>query len=102
MHVAALHRQARLSRVDERSPHRRARSHIHVGILEDEHRILSTQLKHHRKQALRRRSRDPLPGRNAAREDQLIDRRTQQRRPGRALADYHLKHVLGHARRVQQ
>ena len=102
MHVAALDRQARLSGIDERSPHRRARSHVHVGIVEHEHGIFPAQLQHHGKQALRRGRRDPLPGRNAAGENQLVDRRTQQRRSGRALADHDLKHILGHARRVQQ
>ena len=102
MHVAALDRQACLPRVDERSPHRRTRSHVQVGIVQHQHGIFPTQLQHHRKQALRRGGGDPLTGRNAAGKYQLVDRRTQQRRPRRALANHHLKHILGHTRTVQQ
>ncbi len=102
VNIAALDRQTGLPRVDECTPNRRARGHVHVGVVEDQHGILPAKFEHHRQQSLRRSRCDPLPGPNAAGEHQLVDRRTQQRRPGRALADNHLKHILGHTRRMQQ
>ena len=102
MHIAALDRQARLPGIDERSPHRRTRRHVDVGIVEHQHGIFPAQLQHHRKQSLGRRRRDPLSGRNAAREHELVDRRTQQRRSSRTFAHHHLEHILRNARRVQQ
>ena len=34
MHVAAFDRQARLAGIDERSPNCRARSHVHIGVVQ--------------------------------------------------------------------
>jgi hypothetical protein len=73
MHVTTLHRQASLASIHKGSPHCRARSHVHIGVIEHQHWIFSTKFQHHGQQPLRRGRRDALTSRHASGKDQFVN-----------------------------
>ena len=69
MHIAPLDRQAGLTGIHVRSPHRRARSYIHIGIVEHQHGIFSAQFQHHRQHPFRRHYRNAFARSHTSCED---------------------------------
>ena len=102
MHIAPLYRQASLPGIYERSPNRRARRDVNIRIVEHQHGILPTQLQNDRQQPRRGSRCNTLPGRHAPGENQLVNRSLSEGRTGSCVADDHLKHILRHARCMQQ
>src|SRR5271167_4898754 len=100
MDITALDGETCLSSVDECTPYRSAGGDVHVGVVEDEHGIFAAQLQYHRQQLARRSFADAPAGRDAAREDELVDWRLDQCRPGRAFADNYLHKIGIQARRM--
>src|SRR5260370_8222314 len=51
LNITTLDGKTCLPGVDERSPNRAAGGNVHIGVVEDEHRIFPAQFEDHRKQS---------------------------------------------------
>src|SRR5919197_5435364 len=102
VHVAALHRKTRLSRIHERTPHGAAGDDVDVDIVQDDHGIFAAEFENDWKQAHSGCLCDSLSGLNAPRKDQFVEVRVSQCGAGRAISHEDLKNVLGNACRMKE
>src|SRR5207302_4258810 len=97
VHVAALDREARLSRVDEGAPNGTARNDVHINVIQNQHGIFAAQLEDNRKQACGSNLCDSLAAGNTSGKDQFVELRVGERGAGGAVSHHQLKDILGHA-----
>ena len=94
VHVTTFDRSARLSRIAERAPDRRARRVFEIRIFEHDHRIFAAEFEHDRRQVFRRRFSHALAGVHAAGEHDLVDTSFDERSAGRSIASDDLQQTF--------